>query len=104
MPAHEERCNRLHHIVLVHELDVVVDRSGVGGEGLPGPQAHEIVVDVGAEHHAGPDDRHRAVRISGRPELADAIRLGLVARVRQGRHAPNGVVFVSGTGLSGNAP
>jgi hypothetical protein len=68
----------------------------VGDERLGGEEAHDEVVDRGPEDHRGPDDRHRPVPVLVRPELADPVGLGLVARVLERGDPPHGVLLGQG--------
>jgi hypothetical protein len=70
-----------------------VEVPGVRRERRPGPEPHDVVVDVRPEHDAGTDDRHHAVGMRRGPELAEPVRLRLVARVRERRHPAHRVVL-----------
>ena len=81
----DQQHESVHHVVLVHVLDLLVATPDVGEERLLGPRADDVVVHVGPEHDAGPNDRHRALGVPERPELAEPVALGLVARVLEVR-------------------
>src|SRR5204863_6552739 len=71
----------------------------VGLQRLPGPQAHERVVDVRAQYDAGAEDGHGLLRVPRGPQLADAIRVALVARVAEGGDAAQRRVLLEWLGI-----
>jgi hypothetical protein len=89
--AVEQSDQRGDHVVLVHQLELLVDPVEDGDEGVVLEGADDVVVDGGTEHDRRADDRHHAVGLLQCPELADPVRVRLVlgiGEVGRAAHRP----------------